>query len=491
MKNSTRTNPLPSVIAGVAAAAAASAFLVAQPAYAGYWSLTGIPTGGATAEAGNSYSPLSVTYTTSSMSVSNTSVVSNAAPVTGQYSYTGTITWVPNNGDLQTDPAPATVTISESADVAGNALYTGNNTPSTSANDGLGDASVTTNFTGYPGNAQYTTSSGTHTTTVSVPTGGSYQFTRSFSSYAFGGSVDEGILGYYDVSVPGPTAPVIAISAGGSAASPFVADTDFSGGSVSSGTTHAITTTGLTDPAPQEVYQHGRDGNFTYTVGGLTPGAPYTVRLHFAEYYFDASGSREFNVSINGTQVLTDFDIFATAGGQYIAVIEPFSATATSSGQIAVQFTSVVNNSIVGGIEVDYGSGSTFTLAPENASSLFLSAAGTSNGSAVSVGSTLSLWADASAAPYLNYLELSSGSYCLQSAGTTSGSGEEIWACDGAAAQTWDIVADTSPVGYYQLQQGVSGGTLCLDATGTTSGSAVEAVTCNSSAAQQWTPSGL
>jgi beta-galactosidase len=490
MMNSTKKHGLQPFVTAVCLAAVASPFLFAQPAYAGYWSLTGIPTGGATAQAGNSFSPLSVTYTTSSMSLNNAAVVSNSSPVTGTYSYTGTITWVPNNGDLQTDPAPPTVTISETGDVAGNALYTGNNTPSTSANDGLGDAPVTTNFVGYPGNAQYTTSSGTHTTTVSVPTGGSYEFTRSFSSYAFGGAVDEGIISY-QVSVPGPTAPVIAISAGGSAASPFVADTDFSGGGVSSGTTHTITTTGLTSPAPQEVYQHGRDGNFSYTVGGLTPGAPYTVRLHFDEYYWDASGAREFNVSINGTQVLTDFDIFATAGGQYIAVIEPFTATATSSGQIAIQFTTVVNNSIVEGIEIDAGSGSTFTLSSANATGFFLSAAGTSNGSAVSVGSAPSLWAVASAAPNLNYLELSSGSYCLQSSGTTSGSGEEIWACDGAAAQTWDIVANVAPVGSYQLQQGVSGGTLCLDATGTTSGSAVEAVTCNSSAAQQWTPGGL
>jgi hypothetical protein len=86
---------------------------------------------------------------------------------------------------------------------------------------------------------------------------------------------------------------------------------------------------------------------------------------------------------------------------------------------------------------------------------------------------------------------LSSGAYCLQSDGTTSGTGEEIWACDGATAEEWNIAKDGAPAGYYQLQQGVAGGTLCLDATGTTNGSAVEGITCNSSAAQQWSGSGL
>jgi Malectin domain/Putative Ig domain len=147
------------------------------------------------------------------------------------------------------------------------------------------------------------------------------------------------------------------ISAGGPAAAPFVADEDFTGGATAA-TTHAITTTGLTNPAPQSVYQHNRYGNFTYTIPGLTAGASYTVRLHFAEEYWTTAGSRIFNVVINGTQVLTDFDIFATGGGEYIAVIEPFTATASSTGTITIQFVTVKDNAQVNGIEV-YPSGST------------------------------------------------------------------------------------------------------------------------------------
>src|SRR6202012_544760 len=71
------------------------------------------------------------------------------------------------------------------------------------------------------------------------------------------------------------------ISAGGPAAAPFAADEDFTGGTATS-VTNAISTTGVTNPAPQLVWQHNRFGNFTYTIPGLTAGASYNVRLDFA-----------------------------------------------------------------------------------------------------------------------------------------------------------------------------------------------------------------
>ena len=146
------------------------------------------------------------------------------------------------------------------------------------------------------------------------------------------------------------------ISAGGPAAAPFVADEDFTGGATAA-TTNAITTTGITNPAPQSVYQHNRYGNFTYTLPGLTAGASYSVRLDFAEEYWTTAGSRTFNVLINGTQVLTNFDIFATAGGEFKAVAESFTATASSAGAVTIQFVSVKDNAQVNGIEVQPSGG--------------------------------------------------------------------------------------------------------------------------------------
>jgi hypothetical protein len=141
------------------------------------------------------------------------------------------------------------------------------------------------------------------------------------------------------------------ISAGGPAAAPFVADEDYTGGATAY-VSNAISTTGVTNPAPQSVYQHNRYGNFTYTIPGLTAGASYTVQLDFAEEYWTAAGDRTFNVLINNNQVLTNFDIFATAGGEYIAVDEPFTATASSTGTITIQFVSVKDNAQVNGIQV-------------------------------------------------------------------------------------------------------------------------------------------
>src|SRR6202041_2383127 len=88
------------------------------------------------------------------------------------------------------------------------------------------------------------------------------------------------------------------------------------------------------------------------TVPGAVPGATYTVRLHFAEEYWTTAGSRTFNVSIDGTQVLTNFDIFATAGGEYKAVAEQFSEVAPSNGAFTIQFATVKDNAQVNGIEI-------------------------------------------------------------------------------------------------------------------------------------------
>ena len=144
---------------------------------------------------------------------------------------------------------------------------------------------------------------------------------------------------------------IVQINSGGPAVSPFIADVDFTGGSTIN---HAntINVSGVTNPAPAAVYQTARIGNFSYTIPGFTAGSSHTVRLHFAETFWTSAGSRIFNVSINGTQVLTNFDIFAAAGAQNKAIIEQFTANANSSGQYVIQFTTVKDNSLVSGIEV-------------------------------------------------------------------------------------------------------------------------------------------
>ena len=141
----------------------------------------------------------------------------------------------------------------------------------------------------------------------------------------------------------------VAINSCGPSVGYFAADTNYVGGTCIN---HAntIDTSKANDPAPSTVYQTARIGAFSYSASGVTAGSNYLVRLHFAETYWTSAGQREFNVSINGTPVLTNFDIYAAAGGQNVACVKEFTTQANSSG-INVTFTSVVDNSLLSGIE--------------------------------------------------------------------------------------------------------------------------------------------
>ena len=128
----------------------------------------------------------------------------------------------------------------------------------------------------------------------------------------------------------------IAADDSGGAAGAFAYDSGFSSGNREK-TANEIDLSGVTNPAPESVYQTVRYDNSTYTLGGLTVGASYTLRLHFADFQLTAAGQQQFDVSVNGTQVLTNFDIFATVVAN-TAVVETFTATANSQGQVLVAF---------------------------------------------------------------------------------------------------------------------------------------------------------
>jgi Malectin domain/Lanthionine synthetase C-like protein len=140
------------------------------------------------------------------------------------------------------------------------------------------------------------------------------------------------------------TGDVYAIGAGqAGAVGSYIADEYATGTSMGTDSvTRAIDLSGVAfeSPAPAAIYQGERYGvGFAYTLPNFIPGKTYTVRLHFAETNYSATGGREFNVLINGKQVLTNFDIVAAAGAGFKANIQTFTATATSQGTIAIQFT--------------------------------------------------------------------------------------------------------------------------------------------------------
>ena len=170
-----------------------------------------------------------------------------------------------------------------------------------------------------------------------------------------------------------PASAGVAVNSGGAAAGSFVADTGYDTGSTSS-VSNTIDTSAVTNPAPQAVYQNDRYGTFTYTLGGLTANGIYRVRLHFSENYWTAANQRQFNVAINGTSVLSNYDIYAATGAEYKAIVQSFSATANASGQIVIAFTAgAYDQPKIDGIEITTPSAPSGVAATPSSASVALS----------------------------------------------------------------------------------------------------------------------
>ena len=134
----------------------------------------------------------------------------------------------------------------------------------------------------------------------------------------------------------------------------FVADTDYTGGSTK--TVGGAMGVVVPHAAPPTVYQSERWGGCTYALPlpPLPAASSYTVRLHFAETTYTAANQRRFNVDINGRRVLTEFDVFAEAGGANKAVVRDFPGFAPDrSGHITLDFTrGSVDEPKISGIQV-------------------------------------------------------------------------------------------------------------------------------------------
>ncbi|HLZ24390.1 MAG TPA: malectin domain-containing carbohydrate-binding protein, partial [Ktedonobacterales bacterium] len=248
--------------------------------------------------------------------------------------------------------------------------------------------------------------------------------------------------------------PVYQVNSGGGAVTPFAADAFFSGGQTAF-TTATINTGGVTNPAPMAVYQTerwGGDANsnpapFSYTFPNLTPGASYTVRLHFAEIFWTAAGQRQFNVAINGTQVLTNFDIIAAAGAANQAIVEQFTTTATSTGTVGISFT-------VGMADAPKSSG--IEIIPVTASAPDFMLGATPASQTITVGNGTSYTTTVSA------LNSFSGSVGLSVSGLPSGATATFnpASVSGSGPSTLTIATDTTitPATYPLTITGTSGG---------------------------------
>jgi glycosidase len=136
----------------------------------------------------------------------------------------------------------------------------------------------------------------------------------------------------------------------------WLRDTAYSFGAFgySGGTTGYVANTipGICSLA-QSLYQ--RERYSTSSAGFLyqfdCPVGIYETTLLEAETYWNGPGKRLFNAYIQGQQVLSNLDIFATTGGQNIPLTLVFTNAVTNS-QLQVLFTPVVDNARVSGVQV-------------------------------------------------------------------------------------------------------------------------------------------
>jgi len=84
-----------------------------------------------------------------------------------------------------------------------------------------------------------------------------------------------------------------------------------------------------------QLYINEHATSFRYDIP--IPNGNYTVRLHFAELFFNGPGGRVFSVGLEGDAVLSNFDIYALVG-KNTALDRSFTVV-VSDGILDISFT--------------------------------------------------------------------------------------------------------------------------------------------------------
>lgn len=201
---------------------------------------------------------------------------------------------------------------------------------------------------------------------------------------------------------PPSTTPLISINCGGSATTGtdgtnWAADQYYTGGD--------LLYTGYLINGTQDQYlyrtaRRGLYGNFSYTIP--VPNGNYSLKLKFAELAYGSKGQRVFNVNVNGSPVLTNFDIVADAG-PLTADDKTFPVTVTN-GTLQIDVIGVVGFGLLNGIQVlaPSSGGTTPTLTVSSSNASFAGIAGGANPTAQSIGvTTTAAWTASSSQSWL------------------------------------------------------------------------------------------
>ena len=184
------------------------------------------------------------------------------------------------------------------------------------------------------------------TATFSKP--GLYTLTLSAQSNGQTASDQVPVLAY--AAAPADPPGTIRVNAGGPqyrdmTGLTWSADTGFDSGSP------YVTPQAIPLSAEPDLYANAHWSAAPFSYNFNVANGSYAVILKFAEIWFTQPGERTFDVSINGTNVLSHFDMLASAGGPRVPVdvCIPVSITA---GSISMLFTPVVSNPAINGIAI-------------------------------------------------------------------------------------------------------------------------------------------
>ena len=98
---------------------------------------------------------------------------------------------------------------------------------------------------------------------------------------------------------------------------------------------------GTTD---DDLYNHARSKHSAYRVP--LDNGDYTVLLQLSETFFTSANQRQFDVSIEGQQVIDNLDLFASAPGKNNALDRRFDVTVTD-GVLDLEFSASINNALL------------------------------------------------------------------------------------------------------------------------------------------------
>ena len=177
---------------------------------------------------------------------------------------------------------------------------------------------------------------------------------------------------------PAPATSTLNINCGGPAytaadGSQWIADRYFTGGDL------LYTSSQVQNTPDLPLYRSARAGlygDFTYSIP--VANGSYIATLEFAEIQYWNKGDRVFNVTINGSQVLSNFDIL-TQTAPLTAISLPFPVTVTN-GTLEIAVQGVVRRGVLNGIQISPANGQPATQPILGVSTSSLSFSGTAGG---------------------------------------------------------------------------------------------------------------